>query len=125
MQGFDQKAAALNSGDLSALAAPERLLLDFVRTVTQRANAVTDAQVDGLREAGWSDAQIAEAVYITALFALFTRLADAFGIQPDPRLAKPRPAASSAPTAGSERRPGPMSESGGYSTPVHSSVPQE
>jgi len=38
--------------------------------------------VQGLRDAGWSEAQIAEAVYIGALFNLFVRLADAFDIHP-------------------------------------------
>ncbi|HKV83354.1 MAG TPA: hypothetical protein VJN88_02280 [Ktedonobacterales bacterium] len=36
--------------------------------------------MQGLREAGWSDEQIAEAVYDGALFNLFVRLADAFDI---------------------------------------------
>jgi alkylhydroperoxidase family enzyme len=35
-----------------------------------------------LRDHGWTDPQIAEAVYITALFAFFNRVADAFGIPP-------------------------------------------
>ena len=35
-----------------------------------------------LRDAGWSENQIAEAVYITALFAFFNRVADAFGVPP-------------------------------------------
>ena len=34
---------------------------------------------------GWSDAQIAEAVYDGALFNLFVRLADAFDIHPPAR----------------------------------------
>ena len=42
----------------------------------------TDEQVQELRDAGWSDPQIAEAVYDGALFAMFVRLADAFGIEP-------------------------------------------
>jgi alkylhydroperoxidase family enzyme len=37
--------------------------------------------VVGLREVGYSDLQIAEAVYVTALFAFFNRVADAFGLQ--------------------------------------------
>lgn len=36
--------------------------------------------MQGLREVGWSDEQIAEAVYDGALFNLFVRLADAFDI---------------------------------------------
>jgi len=30
--------------------------------------------------AGWKEEQIAEAVYIAALFAFFNRVADAFGV---------------------------------------------
>jgi len=36
--------------------------------------------VQELRDTGWSENQIAEAVYITALFAFFNRVADAFGV---------------------------------------------
>jgi alkylhydroperoxidase family enzyme len=38
--------------------------------------------VQKLRDAGWTENQISEAVYITALFAFFNRVADAFGIPP-------------------------------------------
>jgi len=34
-----------------------------------------------LRPHGWSDEQIAEAVYVIAMFAFFNRVADAFGIE--------------------------------------------
>ena len=64
----------------------ERLLLEFVGTLTKHAYHITDEQVDGLRCAGWSDEQIAEAVYVGALFNLFVRLADAFDIHPNPAL---------------------------------------
>jgi alkylhydroperoxidase family enzyme len=33
-----------------------------------------------LRLAGWTEDQIAEAVYVIAIFAFFNRVADAFGI---------------------------------------------
>ena len=41
----------------------------------------TDEEVQRLRDLGWTDPQIAEAVYITALFAFFNRVADAFGLE--------------------------------------------
>jgi hypothetical protein len=63
----------------------ERLLLEFVGTLTKHAYRITDEQVDRLRGAGWNDEQIAEAVYDGALFNLFVRLADAFDIHPQPR----------------------------------------
>lgn len=43
---------------------------------------MTDEQVHSLRDVGWNDAQIAEAVYVTALFSFLVRLADAFDIHP-------------------------------------------
>ena len=67
---------------------PERMLLDFVGTITTAAYRVTDEQVQGLRDVGWSDEQIAEAAYDAALFNLFVRLADTFGIEP-PALYEP------------------------------------
>ena len=86
MQGeqFEGVAAALRDGDLDAagLDPPERLLLEFAGTISRAAYRVTDVQVQGLREVGWTDEQIAEAAYVAALFSLFVRLADAFGIEP-------------------------------------------
>jgi len=81
---FKPVADALRDGDLDAtgLEPPERMLLDFVGTITTGAYRVTDEQVQGLRDAGWSDEQIAEAAYDAALFNLFVRLADTFGIEP-------------------------------------------
>jgi len=55
-------------------------LLSFVETITRHAYRVTDAEVAGLRAHGWTDPQIAECVYIAALFAFFNRVADAFGL---------------------------------------------
>jgi len=90
LQGEQYSAAAqaLRNGDLEAAAVTpaQRLLLEFVGTLTKHAYRITDEQVQGLRDAGWSDPQIAEAVYDGALFNLFVRLADAFDIHPDPAL---------------------------------------
>jgi alkylhydroperoxidase family enzyme len=44
------------------------------------AGKLEDVQL--LRDHGWTDPQIAEAVYITAMFAFFNRVADAFGVPP-------------------------------------------
>lgn len=86
MQGeqFGRVAQALRDGDLDAagLERPERLLLEFAGTITGAAYRVTDEQVQELRNAGWTDEQIGEAAYDAALFNLFVRLADTFGIEP-------------------------------------------
>jgi alkylhydroperoxidase family enzyme len=74
---------ALSRGDLQTapVTPEERALLELVTTVTRHAYRTTDEDVQRLRDAGWTDPQIAEAVYITALFAFFNRVADAFGLE--------------------------------------------
>jgi alkylhydroperoxidase family enzyme len=62
------------------LTAAERALLEYVERVTNAAPRTTAEDVQKLREAGWSEDQIAEAVYVTAMFAFFNRVADAFGV---------------------------------------------
>ncbi|WP_435009809.1 carboxymuconolactone decarboxylase family protein [Tundrisphaera lichenicola] len=67
--------------DAAPLSDPERALLDFVGLVTRHAYRTTDEDVERLRSQGWTDPQIAECVYVTALFAFFNRVADAFGLE--------------------------------------------
>ena len=66
--------------DEAGLTAAERVLLDYVQLITEAAYRSTAEDVEKLRLVGWSEDQIAEAVYITAMFAFFNRVADAFGI---------------------------------------------
>jgi alkylhydroperoxidase family enzyme len=54
--------------------------MEYVELVTRAAYRSTAEDVQKVRDAGWKEEQIAEAVYITALFAFFNRVADAFGI---------------------------------------------
>jgi uncharacterized peroxidase-related enzyme len=85
VQGADEKTVqALVQGKLdeAELSAAERALLEYVARVTEAAYRTTPEDVQALREHGWTEPQIAEAVYITAMFAFFNRVADAFGISP-------------------------------------------
>lgn len=66
--------------DEAGLTQAERTLLDYVELVTKAASQTTHADVQKLRNAGWTENQIAEAVYVTAMFAFFNRVADAFGV---------------------------------------------
>jgi alkylhydroperoxidase family enzyme len=84
--------------DAAPVSEAERALLGFARLVTEHAYRTTDADVEALRALGWTDPQIAECVYITALFAFFNRVADAFGLDdphyfdhPPPRGGEPEP----------------------------------
>jgi uncharacterized peroxidase-related enzyme len=58
----------------------ERALLEYVRVLTLEPAKVRDAHVESLRAAGWNDEEIFEASFITALFAFFNRMADAYGL---------------------------------------------
>ena len=66
--------------DDAGLTPAERALLEYVELITRAAYRSTADDVEKLRVTGWKEEQIAEAVYITALFAFFNRVADAFGI---------------------------------------------
>jgi uncharacterized peroxidase-related enzyme len=85
VQGAEESAVqAIAKGNLeeAGLSPAERALLDYVTKVTEAAYRTTNEDVQGLRDHGWTEPQIAEAVYITAMFAFFNRVADAFGIEP-------------------------------------------
>jgi alkylhydroperoxidase family enzyme len=51
-----------------------------VKLITDAAYRSTAEDVQKLRDLGWKEEQIAETVYITAMFAFFNRVADAFGV---------------------------------------------
>lgn len=74
--------AALQANDLHSpeFTDAEQLLLAFVRKVNFSSHHVNPEDVSQLKQAGWSELQIAEAIHITALFATFNRVANAFGL---------------------------------------------
>ncbi len=73
-------------GDLATTSFPdhERALLEFTEVLTRTPHLMTDGHTRRLRDAGWADPQIAEAVYIISLFAFFNRVANAFGLDEPP-----------------------------------------
>lgn len=78
----DAAVEAIMRGDLDAAETTpaERALLNYVELATKAAYRTTPEDVQRLRDAGWKEEQIAEAVYIIALFAMFNRIANAFGV---------------------------------------------
>jgi alkylhydroperoxidase family enzyme len=54
--------------------------MEYVKLITVAAYRSTPEDVEKLRQAAWTEDQIAEAVYIIAMFAFFNRVADAFGV---------------------------------------------
>lgn len=66
--------------DLIAVDDAHRELLGFAKQLTVAPAETCDDDVQRLRSVGWNDQQIAEAVYVVSLFAMFNRVADAFGL---------------------------------------------
>lgn len=58
----------------------QRTLLNFAKKITEDSQSITPADIDVMRAASWTDLQIAEAIHVTALFAAFNRVVNAFGL---------------------------------------------
>ncbi|PYY12690.1 MAG: hypothetical protein DMG61_15945 [Acidobacteria bacterium] len=78
----DETVRAIAEGRLedANLSPAERALLDYGKLITEAASRSTHQDVQKLRQAGWTNNQISEAVYVVAMFAFFNRVADAFGV---------------------------------------------
>jgi uncharacterized peroxidase-related enzyme len=73
---------ALQKGDLNAqsFTSAELAMLKFTGKVDANSSTVTRDDVEATMRAGWTEAQVAEAVHIAALFAAFNRVANGFGL---------------------------------------------
>lgn len=82
--------AGLSSPDAEAVVADyqtapiteaEKKLLAYAEKVTRHAYKTTDADVEGLKECGWSEKQILEATLVVGLFCDINRWVDALGFR--------------------------------------------
>jgi uncharacterized peroxidase-related enzyme len=64
-----------------------RALCDFAVKLTDRPAAVGRADVEALREVGWDDAAIHDAIQVIAYFNYINRVAEAVGIEDEPEWA--------------------------------------
>lgn len=80
--GSREMICALRDDGLNAqlFTGAELALLKFAGKVNANSSAVTRADVETAMRAGWTEAQVAEAVHIAALFAAFNRIANGFGL---------------------------------------------
>jgi uncharacterized peroxidase-related enzyme len=58
----------------------ERGLLAYVKLLTEEPWKVRDSDIEELRKLGWTDPELYEATFDTALFAFFNRMANAYGL---------------------------------------------
>ncbi len=80
--GSPEMICSLQNGDLNAklFTTAELALLKFAAKVNAASSTITRADVEAAMDAGWTEAQVAEAVHVAALFAAFNRIANGFGL---------------------------------------------
>lgn len=76
----DVDKVAAGQVDATRLSPRDKGLLGYVRTLTLEPSAVRDADVEKLRALGWTDPEIFEASFTTALFCFVNRMSDAYGL---------------------------------------------
>ena len=64
-----------------------RAMLDYARKLTLRPREMTEADVDELREAGWTDEDVMDVTEVTGLFNMSNRMASGLGWAPNPEYA--------------------------------------
>jgi uncharacterized peroxidase-related enzyme len=62
----------------------ERAMLDFALKLTETSSSCTEADVDALRSAGWTDEEIMDIAQVAAMFNFTNRLASGLGWRPNP-----------------------------------------
>jgi len=55
-------------------------VLVFAATLTQTPGTISQADVDAVRNAGWSDQSVEDVINVVSLFSYLNRLVDGFGI---------------------------------------------
>ena len=79
----DDVAALARSRATEALDDVDRAVMELADKVAADATAVTQADVDRLRDLGFSDAEIADVVFAAALRCFFSKTLDGLGVEPD------------------------------------------
>jgi uncharacterized peroxidase-related enzyme len=72
--------ALANDYENAPLSAQDRAMLDYVATLTEDATRLHEADVQGLRAAGFDDRGILQITLIASWFNYINRVADALGV---------------------------------------------
>ena len=80
-------AGVLADLETSALPEKEKALFRFLRRVNVEPARIERAEVERLRELGWPDDAIYDAVTVCALFNFYNRWCDATGVREMPAMA--------------------------------------
>ena len=67
----------------AAVEPKERAMLDFAVKLTQESHRCTEADIEALRDAGWSDEDVMDITEVTAMFNFTNRMASGLGWRPN------------------------------------------
>ena len=84
-QNLDMASPFLCEYTQAPLSSTDRRILDFAVQVTQEPSALTEDDVDQIRDAGLDEPQILSVVLIACLSNFMERLANSLGVDLDPR----------------------------------------
>ena len=82
--GDERAMLAIAAGE--GLDEVDRAVMTFAGKVARDATAITEADVDALRQVGLTDNDIGDVVFAAAARCFFATVADAFGAEPDHQL---------------------------------------
>lgn len=60
--------------------------MDYAVAITREPTSTDRRDIDGLREAGWTDAQILTATEVVGFFNYYVRMVEALGVEPEPEM---------------------------------------
>ena len=82
--GDDELVAAVEKDWTTAALSPKRAtMLTYAVKLTTTPGAMNDADVDALRDAGFSDRDILDIVEVVGYYAYANRIADGLGLEPE------------------------------------------
>jgi uncharacterized peroxidase-related enzyme len=84
VESDEQRQAIQDDYRTAGLAAREVALLDYAVKLTKDPRMIGRADLDGLREAGYLDEQLVDAVQCIGYFNFINRVLDGLGVDPEP-----------------------------------------
>ena len=81
-----QRRAVQTDYRTAELTARELALLDFAVKLTKSPTTMQRQDLDGLREHGFTDEQLTDAVHCISYFNFINRVLDGLGVEPEPSM---------------------------------------
>ncbi|NOX76723.1 MAG: peroxidase-related enzyme [Gammaproteobacteria bacterium] len=71
---------SLANGSIKSLDDKVRTVFTFAKKLTLEPESISEADINAMRSAGWSDQSVEDTICVVATFAFLNRLVDGFGI---------------------------------------------